>query len=187
MRILFTFCLLLIALSGNAQRNNYLGRVLTLGSSASYLQDRESGGFFKPLHQFAWHVNAAMSVTKRSRFGVETFTLYANSAGEDWLFYNVAGVFAQYDYFTFGNHSLYAEISYSRGDFCSCDELIYPIRRAGLDYFGWGLGAEVMLPFGRKHLFLDVAFFNRTILRELEHKHGFNLFLLGMNYKFGRI
>jgi len=57
----------------------------------------------------------------------------------------------------------------------------------GLSYLGIGGGAQLPLNFLSKNIFIDLAFFNYTILGKVDFKYNRTQYIIGINYVFGDV
>lgn len=73
------------------------------------------------------------------------------------------------------------------GDFRLSGDDLYPSTQKGLNNFGWGGGAESPLKHLHPHLFLEVSFISYVTLSPVPHKYAFTQYILGIDYKFGRV
>jgi len=158
------------------------------GTSLTYIWNQDEFGkiFYS---EYTWNINAAVSFINRFWLGVQTMpTFTRNDFGGITTRnnYSMFGVFAQFDFLVIDRWKLYAETSYNYGDYCTCG-YAEPYRKVGLSYLGIGGGAQLPLNFLSKNIFIDLAFFNYTILGKVDFKYNRTQYIIGINYVFGDV
>ena len=183
---LITITFLFYSVFLGAQNNCQFGKTFTVGSSFTYIPIGEATQDIKS-HEFTLNINTAISITERLDLGISAFSIFASSDYKEYENYSIFGFFAQYDLFVRTNQFIFLEASLNRGNYCSTRSEFYPFRRDNLYYYGLGGGYNIQLKKWSKHLFLDLAFVAYNIFNKIEGKIGYNIYIIGLNYKFGKM
>jgi hypothetical protein len=168
--------------SAQKKSNHYLFNSFIFGSSLTVFDN----GMHEPIYEMTWNVNAATSVGKRFWVGFQVLNLFVKSDYFDTKMYHINGLFTQFSVAPYSKFRPFIELSVNKGNYYFPSNSYYPQKGVDLYYVGTGGGADIPLSFISKHLFLDVSF----IFYYLEGKGSpddYNLYILGLNYKFGKM
>jgi len=175
---------------------DYFGKTFTFGVAFTRMADVNSDKQFG-IHYYnenTLNLNVMMSLTKRFSFGVQVkpiFTKQYINGVINKSVYNFNGLFAQFDILNKNGFRIYVETSLNLSDYCSCkfnNPWNDPIRKKGLSLWGGGGGLELNLnPKKGKSIYLELAFFNYVILQNIPYKYNYTQYILGLNYKIGKI
>lgn len=174
------FLLFLLKNSLNAQSDLKFGQRLILGTSLTYIFDknRDIDNFY---NEFNWNKNIAVNLTKSLYVGIGHRNFYTQgssySLSEEKNRYMMFGVFAQYDFLVKKKDRIFAEIAWDWGNYCTCGRRD-PYKVEGLHYFGIGGGVDFPL---NRFLSLDFSVVIHHILEDIDFKYTYNQFTLGLN------
>lgn len=175
---------------------DYFAKTFVVGGSytrmADVNDDKKAGTHY--FNENTINVNVMMSLTKRFWLGLQVKPIFTKQyilGGITKSFYNFNGLFTQFDIVNKNGFRIYLETSLNLSDYCSCakeNAWDDPIRKKGLLLWGGGGGLEFNLnPKKAKNIFLEMAFFNYVILQKIPYKYNYTQYILGLNYKFGKI
>ena len=190
MKILINFFVTLIivffsfdAESQENKRANFLNS-FTAGTSLTYIINLDDSFY----EEYTWNLNFAASISQRMNVGIQVLNIYANGSNIEKASYNIFGLFTQYDFFAKKRtkNTLFVELSINKGDYCTCDNLD-PYRKSNLWYYGFGGGTEIRLKKISEHIFLDISFYNYQIINKYKKKYNFTQYIIGLNYRFGKL
>lgn len=196
-RILYLFLFIIIQTANGQESKKYFASNFTVGLSAGYLWDID-GLKAEGIHnynEFVWNLSASMRVSKRFWAGIQlnpifTFESYNGGTFEKKI-YQFNGLFTQFDFLYERSFRFYAETSLNVSDYCTCDTVnpyYSPNRKKGLIFWGGGIGIEYILnKNGKKNLLVEVSVFNNIILQKIPYRYNFTQYLVGLNYRFGRL
>ncbi len=175
-------------LSGNTLQNksSYLkfGERILYSTSFVWIPNQ---GYYREnwLHEFTWYNSLSLNINKFIYIGVHYLyiftkgsTIYTESPSEQ---YGIYGLVLQYDFLPRFENRLYFETSYSKGDFCPCDD--DPYKLPDLSYLGIGLGYDFPL---FKRISFRIGFTNYIVIDDIKDKSNFTQYVLGFNINLGK-
>jgi len=189
------FLLLLCIVSFSQEKEKYFGKTFAIGSSLTYMWDI-GGTKHQGVHYFdewAWNINASMKLSKKFWFGIQLNPIFTK---EYYLgvvernVYQFNGTFIQYDFLFKKGWRIYVETSLNYSDYCTCDTGLYysPYRKSGLFFWGGGGGFEYVVNKNKgANLLVEFAFFNNVILNNINYRYNFTQYIIGLNYRFGKL
>jgi len=175
---------------------DYFGKTFVLGGSYTRMADVNGDKYlgFHYYNENTINLNAMMSLTKKFWVGLQVkpiFTKQYINGTINKSIYNFNGLFTQFDFVNKNGFRIYVETSLNSSDYCSCakeNPWDDPIRKKGLLLWGGGGGLELNLnPKKGKNIYLELAFFNYVILQKIPYRYNYTQYILGLNYKFGKI
>jgi len=173
---------LLIFLFSNLYSEHYFANYLKVGSSLTYIRNGEKDiyGDIQGEIEYTWNINLGIPLNKRLFTGLQLLNIYASEIGERKKYYAVYGLFNQYQFVKTKTFSLFAETSFNRGNYCTCNNI--PFKKKDLYYLGIGSGTEIVIP-KIKNLSLDLSFIFYEILNKIQGKYSYTQYIIGINYK----
>jgi len=196
--IISIFVILLFGNTLFSQNNSesMFGKSFRVGSSFTRIGDvngDKSEGIHY-LNESTLNVNVAMSVTKKLWLGLQIKPVFTKQYAYGTInksVYNFNGIFTQFDAINKNGFRLYLESSVNLSNYCTCakeNPWDDPIKKNGIFFLGFGAGLELNLnPKKGKNIYLEVAFFNYLILNDIQFKYNYTQYILGLNYKFGKL
>ena len=163
------------------------GKTFIVGTSLTFIPDYNNNPSVSNYNYFeyTWNLNAAVSISKRIFTGVQALTIFTNGSRVENNTYYIIGLFGQFNFIPKQKFRFFAELSINTGDYCTCGNFD-PFRVEDLVYLGWGGGFDLPLKFITKNLYLDLSFISYLILNDIDDKHGFTQYIIGINYRFGK-
>jgi len=182
--ILFLIFTLLSNLGFSQKKDSFFLKSLVFGTSITYKWD---GSLFENdfFQEYTWHTNGGISVHKRVIVGVQSLKIFSKGRSNHWNSSYIYGFFTQYDFFPKKDFRLFAELSYNKGNYCTCGRFD-PYSHPNLSYIGYGLGFDVPMKSFSENFFLDLAFYNYLILNKIKDKYNYTQYIIGINYYFGK-
>ncbi|MFD1551546.1 hypothetical protein DNU06_03420 [Putridiphycobacter roseus] len=185
-RILFLFILFnAFGLWGQSNKA-YFGKRFEVGTSLTYFSDNgDQSGIYK-YQEFSWNVNVKMSLSKRFSFGLQVIPILTKtykgglSKKEPFNFY---GFFVQGNVLTVQNFNFLLETSFNQSNMLQ-NILGEPKTEEGIYYWGFGGSAEL---YSKKRWGFEIGFYNYQILNKIEYKSNYTQYILGVNYRIGKI
>ena len=163
------------------------GKTFIAGTSLTFIPDFNTNPSVADYNYFeyTWNLNVAVSLNKRFYTGVQALTIFTNGSRVENNTYFIMGLFGQFNFIPKNKFRFFAELSINTGDYCTCGNLD-PFKQANLVYLGWGAGFDLPMKFLSKNLYLDLSLIAYLILNDIENKHGFTQYIIGINYRFGK-
>lgn len=186
-KLLITILLIgILKISTAQKKENYYFNSFYFGSSLTFREFQ----FPKDVYEFTWNVSFATSVGKRFYTGIQVLNIFINYSKNDTKYYNIYGLFTQYNIVLHGKIRPFVELSLNRGNYYLPSGSLYPEIGMHYYYMGIGGGTDIPLNFISKHLFLDLSFIlylQRDKRREQSFFFDYNQYIIGLNYRFGKI
>ncbi len=179
--LVLSFVFSISSLSQNAERQSNFGKDLYVGISGTYIHDSQN--LYHKFHEFTFSSRVGMSFSKVLVGGVQVLSIYVTGTQIDSEYFFLKGAYLQYDFLGKLTDRLYAELSYSYGDYCTCSDGD-PYREVGLSYLGLGVGGDLAL--GEKGFYVSGAFVTYYIINDLEGKYNYNIYKVGLKYRISR-
>lgn len=168
--------------SFSQNKESYLFKKVIFGSSVTYIWDSYDNSFFQ---EYTWNVNGAISLNKRLFLGVQALTIYAKDSKSEWENYYIYGVLGQFNLLQSKEYRAFIETSVNKGNYCTCG-VEFPYLKDNLYYFGLGAGFDIPLKFISENLYIDMSFYNYTILNKIKTKYNYTQYIIGLNYYLGK-
>ena len=179
--LVLSFVFSLSSFSQNDEGRSNFGKDLYVGISGTYIYDSQN--LYHKFHEFTFSTRVGMSFSKALVGGVQVLSIYIDGTHIDPEYFFVKGAYLQYDFLSKLKDRFYAELSYSYGDYCTCDGGD-PYRVEGLSYIGLGVGGDLAL--GEKGFYVSGAFVTHYIVNDLEGKYNYNIYKIGLKYRISR-
>lgn len=162
----------------------YFLKSLVFGSSVTYIWDghTQNNNFFQ---EYTWNMNGGISIHKQVIVGVQLMRLFYRYRYQQWNSSHIYGLFTQYDFIPDKKSKLFAELSFNRGNYCTCGKSA-PYSASNLHYLGFGAGIDLPTAKLYDKLYLDLSFYNYFILNKIESKYNYTQYIVGLNYYFGK-
>lgn len=185
------FCLLAMGSSSmlQAQNQKFADRWI-LGSSLTYIRFSDGPLAESVYNEFSWTNNVAVNINQFVYFGIEYINLFTKYKGyqiEEKNKYYLVGAFTQIDVLELAGiytnikerkGRFFVELAYYHGNYCECGFNSLPYQVDGLNYFGFGFGADYPI---LDWLSIDVAFKSNYNLADISEKTAYNYYILGLN------
>lgn len=172
------------------KKERYFFNSFQLGTSLTYIWERNSFTSDDYFSESTWNVNFASRLSKRFWMGVQAAPIFSSMRIGTTTTKQVnyfAGVFTQVDLLNEKGLRFYLETSLNRSNYCTCGDLS-PKTTEGLHTWGLGGGLELTLnPKTQKNLKLELAFYNYIILNDIKFKYNYTQYIIGLNYAFGKV
>jgi len=180
MKSIIVSLLVFVCFEGMAQR--FFADYMIVGSSLTYMRNSNLDSYQTDYgySEFTWNFNVGIRVSKRIFTGLQVLNIYSSQISTKKDYYAVYGLFTQYDFFNKKPHRLFAEISVSRGNYCTCSGL--PTKVDDLYYIGPGIGYDLPIKWV-SGLHLDLSFINYFILNNIQDKYAYTQYVIGLNYR----
>jgi hypothetical protein len=151
------------------------------GTSLTYIWNNEQPKIYQ--NEITWNINVGISISKRIFSGIQVLNIYQWETAEPKEYYNIYGLFTQYNFLRRTDHRFFAEISINRGNYnCFTEEK--PFRENNLYFAGIGFGYDLPIKFVRG-LYLDLSFISYYNLFPFQGMDGdYNQYIAGLNYRF---
>jgi len=162
-----------------AQSQQYFADYVIVGTSLTYINYNDLGNY-NSYNEFTWNVNVGIRLSESVLSGLQILNIYSSEFGNKKDYYSVYGLFTQYDFLKKNANRLFAEISFDRGNYCTCNNI--PRYGDNLYYIGWGGGFEYQIK-KIPNLYLDLSFIVYNILNKIEDKYGYTQYIIGLNYR----
>ncbi len=172
-----------------AQQDSYFGNSFTVGTSLTFIPEKDDDGY-KLYNEYTWNTNAAMTLSKRLRLGVQVFNIFSDTFSEKGRHFYLTGVFLHYDLFQMDALNYYLGISFNKSNYLLPEFYPYPKEHNTLTYYGFSKGFEV--PFTLlfesipSSLYFDLGLDFFFTLSELPEATNYAIYIFGINYKFGK-
>lgn len=176
-------------LSQTETKENYFGSAVQIGSSVTFIWEKnewQSNHFYG---ETTLNLNTAMRLSKRFWLGIHTMPIFTNEkygSSNNRSSYYMAGIFSQFDFLVDKDMRLFGETSINVSDYCTCGD---EAPRYDSNLFKWGGGASLELPithFPKNNLWFELGFYNYVILNDIADKYNFTQYIFGLNYRIGR-
>ncbi len=194
--LILGLCLYANALQAQFKIKDYFAKTFVVGASFTRMADvnADKNAGLHYYNENTFNVNIMMSLSKRFWIGLQVKPIFTKQYVNGTItksFYNFNGLFTQFEIVNKNGFRIYTETSLNLSDYCSCageNPWDDPVRKKGLILWGGGGGLEFTLnPKKSKNLSLELAFFNYVILQKIPYKYNYTQYILGLNYKFGKI
>lgn len=167
MRPILLFWLSLAGLLAHAQQDGDLQRFWYTDATVSYLNEQGNGAGYQEINL---ELYPAYALWPRLQIGPRFRRVFFRDhfPSSDWQGLFLAGVNVRGEAVSFGEQrgSLFLDLGFYRGNYCTCyDQPLY-YRREGLWYLGWGLGSRWFPLKNYPHLGLIVAMNFHSVSRE---------------------
>jgi hypothetical protein len=178
------FCL--IAGTLNAQPPETFGERLIVGTSMSYVWETDET-IPNTFHELTWSKNIAVNLTRHLYLGLDYRSLWTQGSAytfsEQQQRYFMVGSFVQFDLLPNDPIRLFLEISSYYGNYYQPLGQEDPVKKDSLWYFGGGAGLDIPLT---RYLSLDLAFIFHDTYGTWRDTAGYNIYIIGLNFNFGR-
>lgn len=179
--LLISFLLIQTNVLFAQKKDNYFFNSFIFGSSVTVIDV----GMYERVNQISWNVNAVTSIGKRFWAGVQVQNVFVTSNYFDTKLFRISGVFTQFTLAPYSRFRPFLELSYNKGNYYFPSNSYNPEKGVDIYYIGTGGGADIPLKFISKHLFLDASFMF-YFLQGKGAPDDYNLYILGLNYRFGK-
>ena len=168
--------------------NSNFSKTLEVGTSATYIWNNynKPGDFL--YNELTWNLNAKMKLNNRFWLGIQAapiFTWTRDLKQTTTENYHLYGMTVQFDVVSKKKHQIYIETILNRTNLLILKE--YNTRQAGIYYFGFGGGINLLLnEKGKQNLFLEIGMNNSFILNNIKDKSYYTQYIVGVNYRLGK-
>ncbi len=162
---------------------NHFGKEFMFNVSGTYIYNTFPEWEGHNFHEITMSAQAGVSIFKSLMLGFQVMTIYTDGTYSEPNIYFIKGAFLHYDIFPKQRHSLLIQTSFSNGDYCTCGDFD-SYRKANLNYLGTGIGFDS--PIKKSQFYFTVSFNAHWILNEIEEDTNFNIYKIGVTYKFGK-
>lgn len=165
------------------QTESSFAKSLKINLTGTYIFDsKEVNG--NNFHEFVIGTQASFSITKSLYFGGQFLLILTKDNYEKKMNnYFLSGVFVNYDVLPKKRLNLYPEVSFSIGNYCTCDK-DKPYRVNNLKYLGMGIGVDIPIS-KRNNFYIHTSFNAHFIVNSIPKKSSFNIYRVGLLYKLG--
>ena len=168
----------------NIKAQKYFADYMIIGNSLTYIRhkkiDSNQNKFIDD--EYTWNTNIGIRITKRLVVGLQVLNIYSSQIPLPKKHYVVYGLFSQFNFLKSKEKRLFAEISFNRGNYCTCGNNI-PYKMDNLYYLGLGVGYDYQIK-KIPNLYLDFSIVFHNILNNMKRKYGYNIYIIGLNYRF---
>ncbi|HIP37346.1 MAG TPA: hypothetical protein EYG85_10875 [Crocinitomix sp.] len=173
--------------------DTYFLKSFKVGSSLTYIWD--DGNYSVPglyrYNEYTYNFNVETSLDKKTRIGFQLLSIYANTfkggltTKNNFLFY---GMLLKRVLITKRIYNFYIETSVNRSNMASDFIKEEPYTRDNTYHLGLGGSVDFYLLRKKYHtLSLELGFYNYIILNKIVAKTNFTQYIVGLNYRFGKI
>lgn len=165
-----------------AKSQQYFANYMIIGTSLTYMRNSEKD-YYKTdfgYDEYTWNLNVGIQISKRVFTGLQLLNIYSSQITAPKDYFNIYGLFTQYNVLKSETHRLFAEVSFNRGNYCTCNDIPYYFNN--LYYIGFGVGYD--LPIKKiPNLYFDFSFINYSIINKIYDKYGYTQYIVGINYR----
>lgn len=167
-----------ISLSALAQSQKYFLNEVFLRSAIAYVPNFRKEDNVRN-YELTWNSQVGISIIKTLDFGIQAsyIRVWGNTIDNN-NFYTV-GAFINYRLTPEHKFNIYIEASFSKGNYCPCEEIFGDPRKVDVKYLGIGPGIDY--PVVKDKLKITAAIIIQTVIN---HQSGYNYGRLGLAYSF---
>lgn len=186
LRVALFLSLFLVSLSSNSQINKKLGDEFQVGLSSIFIPKFNNDNFSKDFSEWSISQFLQVNIEKKWHLGWRTYAVRAESfylpKYTSWHF--LTGPFTEYMLIEHFRSSLSVEAGYLSGDYCPNCDLTNPFYDKQMYY--WSLMFEYKNQLFKEYpSFMLTLSFATTNAINRENVYGYNLPLVGFQYRFG--
>ncbi len=174
------FFILLIELNTYSQERRYFAKTMIAGTSLTYIWDKDEPETLK--NQLTWNINVGITLSKRVFSGIQVLNIYSLGKSNPMEYYNIYGLFTQYNFLRGTNHRLFAEISINKGNY---NDFLHDsdFKSQNLYFSGVGFGYDLPIKYIPR-LYLDISFIHYYFLNQFDIESDYTQYIIGLNYRF---
>lgn len=161
--------------------SGYFLSALRVNSGFAYIP--HSDGELQNHHEITWSTQVSVSITRSLYAGVQVNSIHTRGTQVPTENFFLTGGFLQYDFIKNEKAMGFLELNYMQGDYCTCRPED-PYRKSGLHYIGFGPGLDY--PILRSNFYVSGSFLFHFILNDFQEKYNYNIYKLGLSYRFGK-
>lgn len=167
-----------ISLSTLAQSQKYFLNEVFLRSAIAYVPNFRKQDDVRN-YELTWNSQVGISIIRTLDFGIQAsyIQVWGNTIDKDNFY--TAGAFINYRLTPDHKFNLFIEASFSKGNYCPCEETFGNPRKEDVNYLGIGPGIDY--PIFKDKLKITAAVIIQTVIN---HKSGYNYGRLGFAYRF---
>jgi hypothetical protein len=105
---------------------------MIIGSSLTYIRNTKENLYSNKYtdDEYTWNINVGIALSKRIFAGIQVLNIFASEVSTPKEYYAVYGLFTQYNFLNNLQHRLFTELSFNRGNYCTCVDM--PFRKYNL-------------------------------------------------------